>query len=168
MREDTQSALSHSWEQGWRTVDGEVLERGERAPAQCRRRPRHREPAPSWKLAMAFSVQRHLRSLAIAAADLPSGRLVVRRSCRACICIPSIQGRPWRGRPVMGQPGRESGRREWRKRRKEAWKRESRRQSNSITKQAACVVCSFGLGEHQHCRPVEKRQTGVGILTGEK
>lgn len=104
MREDTQRALSHSWEQGWRTVDDEVLERGERgerAPAQCRRRPRQREAALSWKLAMVFSVQRHLRSLAIAAADLPSGRLVVRRSCRACICIPSIQGRPWRGRPTV-------------------------------------------------------------------
>lgn len=62
MREDTQGALSHSWEQGWRTVDGEVLERGERgerAPAQCRRRPRQRGAALSWKLAMVFSVQRH-------------------------------------------------------------------------------------------------------------
>lgn len=32
---------------------------GERAPAQCRRRPRQREAALSWKLAMVFSVQRH-------------------------------------------------------------------------------------------------------------
>lgn len=59
MREDTQGALSHSWEQGWRTVDDEVLERGGRAPAQCRRRPRQREAALSWKLAMVFSVQTH-------------------------------------------------------------------------------------------------------------
>lgn len=35
-------------------------------------------------------------------------------------------------------------------------------------KQAACFVCRLELGEHQHCRPVEKRQTGVGILTGER
>lgn len=51
MREDGQGALSHSWEQGWRAVDDEVRERGERgerAPAQCRRRPRQREAALSW------------------------------------------------------------------------------------------------------------------------
>lgn len=102
MREDTQGALSHSWEQGWRTVDDEVLERGVESASPM---PPTAETARSRTVLEAghgiLGPETHLRSRAIAAADLPSGRLVVRRSCRACICIPSIQGRPWRGSPVM-------------------------------------------------------------------
>lgn len=101
-REDTQGALSHSWEQGWRTGDDGVLERGGESASPV---PPTAETARSCTVLEAghgiLGPETHLRRLAIAAADLPSGRLVVRRGCRACICIPSIQGGPWRGRPAM-------------------------------------------------------------------
>lgn len=48
MREDTQGALSHPWEQGWRTVDDEVLERGERHTSAVWRLPRPISRVVAW------------------------------------------------------------------------------------------------------------------------